>query len=439
MKSTDFEACARPYQVRNGRCEKSLRRVLFVAENLTLAQVVRLATLAKSLDTHVYDVHFACNEFDPLVFRGAGFKFWEIRSVEKDEALKRVAKGERVHDERVLTEYVHDELSLLDKVRPDLVVGDFRLSLSTSCTLRNIPLATLINAYWSPYAVRDSFPVPDHPMVKWVGLERAQKYFPQAMPMAFKHFAGPVNSVRKRFGLPAIGSLLEVLTYGDLTLYPDVPELCPTAYLPGNHAYIGYVPWAPEVSDPDALRRSDPRTPWIYVTLGSSGNLDALHAVLKAIGELPVKALLATAGRAAVSELPPNIVTCEFVPGHLAARAASLVITNGGSSTGYQALAEGAPVLGLPSNLDQYLAMTAIENKGAGRLIRSASASVAEVRQGIELLLTRESYRSAARGLSRIFAAYDYRRLFNDRLDDIINRRQTWQSMHGEPIMAGAQ
>ena len=54
-------------------------------------------------------------------------------------------------------------------------------------------------------------------------------------------------------------------------------------------------------------------------------------------------------------------------------------MSNGGSTTGYQALAEGRPVLGIPFNLDQYLASQAIERTGAGLVVRAGLADAKTV------------------------------------------------------------
>lgn len=394
------------------------RRVLLIAESVTLAQVVRLATLAKGLDASRYDVHFACSEFDPLVFEGTAFKRWPIRSVDKEKALEKVGRGEWIYDEAVLESYVEDDLSVIDRVEPDVVIGDFRLSLAISAPLRRVPHMALINGYWSPYAVRDGFPVPDHPMVKLLGLKRATKYFPQALPVVFKHFSAPVNRLRQRHGLQPVGGLLEILTYGDFTLYPDTPELCPTKDLPDNHRYLGHVPWSPNVEVPEALLQHEPNTPLIYVTLGSSGNLNPLEAVLAALGRMPVKALLSTAGRHARLDLPGNVTVTDYAPGEVVARRAAAVITNGGASTSYQALAAGTPVLGLPSNLDQYLAMTAIERLGAGRLVRAGSATVEEIRAGLTHLLESPEPRERAQRVSANFAQHDC----HSQLDDLLTR-----------------
>src|SRR5690606_39669699 len=74
------------------------------------------------------------------------------------------------------------------------------------------------------------------------------------------------------------------------------------------------------------------------------------------------------------------------------AQRAALVISNGGSTTGYQALNEGTPVLGIASNLDQYLAMQAIERAGAGLLVKARAATAQGIRNGIQELLTRADY-----------------------------------------------
>lgn len=381
-------------------------RVLFVAEALTLAQVVRLASLAERLDRGRYEVHFACGPIDGVALAGSGLEPLPLFTIDRQRALKRIDRGERLYETGVLERYVDEELALFDRVRPDLVVGDFRLSLAVSARLRGIPFATLINAYMSPFAVRDGFPVPDHPIVSLLGVERAARYWPKALPLAFAHFVAPLDEIRKRRGLAPSGGMLEALVDADFTLYPDVPELCPTCDLPASHGYLGSIPWSPRVPMPE-LERLPAGRPLVYITLGSSGRHAGLEAVLRVIGEFPVNALVATAGRFEVARPPENVQVVPFAPGAEVARRASFVITNGGASTSYQALAEGKPVLGVPSNLDQYLAMTAIERAGAGRLVRSGEATPRAMRAALTELLESQSLRLGARGIALAFARAD--------------------------------
>lgn len=265
----------------------------------------------------------------------------------------------------------------------------------------------LINAYWSPHAVRDAFPVPDHPMVSLVGEKLAAKFFPRVMPKVFAAFAKPINTVRQRHGLPPIGSLREVLTHGDRTLFPDTPLLVPTAGSPPTHVYLGPVLWSPEVPLPTWWNEVPDTKPIVYVTLGSSGKHDRLPIVLRALSKLDVSVLLSTAGHDLPHDLPANVFVAPYLPGDRAADRAALVISNGGSTTGYQALAGGVPVLGIAANIDQFLSMTAIATAGAGLLLRASSLKEAKVRDGIARILAEPAFGRAAKVIADDFSRYN--------------------------------
>jgi UDP:flavonoid glycosyltransferase YjiC (YdhE family) len=388
---------------------KAKIKILLVAENVTLAQVVRLTVLGKSLPKDQYEVHFACSSFDPLVFAGSDFVQHELWTLPQADVFKALKGGRRLYELRTLSRYVEDELRLIDLVQPDLIVGDFRLSLSVSAELRGVPWATLINAYWSPYALRAKIPVPDHPIIRWLGEAMTERYFPQAIPRVFAHFAAPVNQLRRRHRLPEIGSLLAVLTHADHTLYPDDPELLPLASTPSSHRFLGPVLWAPDVPLPElpAPTAGPGAKPLIYVTLGSSGEVEVLPLVIEALADMPVQALVATAGRAELPALPANVRAAAFVPGDRVAALASVVVSNGGSTTGYQALAAGTPICGLPSNLDQYLTTQALTRAGAALEVKARLANVAQIRAALERLLADPSYREAAERARTRYARLD--------------------------------
>jgi UDP:flavonoid glycosyltransferase YjiC (YdhE family) len=397
----------------------SRHRVLFVAENVTLAQSVRLVVLARALDPERYEVHFASSDFPDLVFAGTRFIRHRITTLAPEAAARALEAGRRLYEKATLLRYIDAERRLLRAIRPAFVVGDFRLSLSTSAELEGVLSAVLINAYWSPFACRPSFPVPDHPIIAYLGEALTEQYFPRALPHVLRHFARPIDAARAWHGLPPIGSLLEVLTHGSATLYPDDPWLTPVDGAPIHHHFLGPVCWQPElgaspegahghehVAD-DSWRGFDPERPRIYVTLGSSGLLRLLPLVVEALASLPVSAIVATAGRASLGSLPPHLVARSFVRGADVARDAALVISNGGSTTGYQALSQGTPVLGLPSNLDQYLATQAIERAGAGVSIKARSASVEQIRAAVLSALDDPALARSARGVAERFARHD--------------------------------
>ena len=369
-----------------------MKRILFVAEAVTLAQVVRLVTLARALDPARYEIHFASARFDDLIFRETRFVRHPIWSLSPAVIDARVARGQRLYGRRTLAAYVREERALLQAVRPDLVVGDLRLSLAISAPVERVPYAALVNAYWSPFAAREGFPLPEHPIVKLLGVALAERHFERALPFVFRHFARPLNQLRRRHGLAELGSLPEVLTFGDRTLFPDTPALVPTRGLPAHQRYLGYIPWSPPVPLPEWWSHLDAGRPTVYVTLGSSGRVQRLPMVLDAAASLGCQVLVATAGRVRLGALPPHVFAADYLPGDLAARRAAIVISNGGSTTGYQALAEGRPVLGIPFNFDQYLASQAIERTGAGLVVRAGLADAKTVAGAISRLLAEPAF-----------------------------------------------
>lgn len=68
---------------------------------------------------------------------------------------------------------------------------------------------------------------------------------------------------------------------------------------------------------------------------------------------------------------PSNARVAAYLPGDLVASRSCLVVCNGGSPTSNQALAAGVPVLGIASNMDQFLNMCSIVSACAGRMLRA--------------------------------------------------------------------
>jgi len=311
------------------------------------------------------------------------------------------------------------------------------LSLPTSAELCGVPSAVLINAYWSPFARRERFPVPDHPIIGWLGEALTEQYFPQAIPRVFQHFANPINAARKRHGLRPVGSLLEVLTHADYTLYPDDPWLTPVIGAPGSHRFLGPVLWQPELPEggstpsgeasahvePLPLEATRGDRPLIYVTLGSSGSVELLPTIVKVLGQLPVTAIVSTAGRIQLREVPPNVFARAFVRGEDVARLARVVVSNGGSTTGYQALSQGTPVLGLPSNFDQFLATEAIVLAGAGVCVKARQATEGALSSALLRMLEDSELRAAAGRVAARFAEHDAARTFRAFVDGVVSAR----------------
>ncbi len=254
-------------------------------------------------------------------------------------------------------------------------------------------------------------------MVDVLGLPLAGLGFRAFGPLFLRQHFAPFNALRTSLGLAPVQSLHEFYTLATLTLYADSPTLAPTEALPSNHRHIGPVLWEPEVDLPSWWHELAADVPVVYLSLGSSGDPRLGPLVLEALSTMKVRVMLATGGREA-GPLSANVWAAPYLPGLAAARRSDLVISNGGSGTIAQAMSAGVPLLGIPSNADQYLCMGQVVSSGAGSLIRAGRLSAEAVRTQVARLLS-PSYRAAAQAHRAELAAFDAAASFAQGLRDV--------------------
>lgn len=371
------------------------RKILFFAEPATLAHVARPVVLASSLDPKRYEVAIATGSDFRHVATGAGLRTLELTSIGTRAYLAAVRRGGVVFPYRVLDGYVRDDLAHIESFQPDVVVGDFRLSLAVSARLARVPYVAIFNAYWSPHA-DGRMEIPVHPATRLIGPAIAGHIFRLIKPAVMAQHSLPMHRLRRRYGMASLGfDLRRVFTEGDVTLFPDVPEMVPTraSETEGRYQYIGPVVWSPAGEMPEEVTSlSDSPRPLVYVSLGSSGDPRMASAVVRALAAVDCNVVVATAGHRINSALPANAVFADYLPGDRLAEMADLVVCNGGSPGTHQALEQSCPVLGIPANLDQLLNMQFVERAQAGISIREDAVSESGLRRAIIRLLDDASF-----------------------------------------------
>ncbi len=399
------------------------KRVLLVGEGVTLAHVTRPYLLAKSLDPERYEAILAIPNAYLGLLKPDGLHTEPLTTIPPERFLRALASGSPLYDYPTLSHYLADDLALIERLRPDLIVGDFRLSLAVSGPLARIPYAALTNAHWSPHATMRHLPIPEHVSTRLLGVGMSQFFFNLFSPLILAAHARSLNRLRRKHGLPALGGLREAYTHGDYTLYMDTPGLIPTRSLPERHRYLGPAIWSPEMPLPEWWEELERDRPLVYLTMGSSGQVSALAAILDGLRPLAVNILVATAGRQ-IPDLVQGDGRCwaaDYLPGSAVAARADLVICNGGSATVYQALAAGRPVLGIPSNLDQHLTMAHVVRAKAGLSLRAECVKASDVATAIRALLTKNQYRENAARIAEEFRGYDCAERFRIWLDTLFN------------------
>lgn len=375
---------------------------------MTLAHIVRLVTLANGMHADGAEVCLATDSRYAGFVGGHPYRVLDLFTLSSERFSRAIATGRPIYDFETLTRYAREELALFARVKPDVVVGDFRLSLAVTARHAGIPYVNLANAYWSPEAVVRHI-VPEYAWVSRLGVRLSSVLFLAFRKLGYALHAAPVDRLRRVYGLEPLGSdFRRHLIDGDATCFADCPTIVPVARLLPTQTFIGPVRWSPKVPRPawweTFLRHDDPR-PVVYVNLGSSGPCDVLGRVLDALGGMPLRVIAASVGYRGALRPPANARVAELLPGDDASAAARLVLCNGGSPSSYQALAQGAPVIGLATNMDQFLNMAAFEAAGCGFLVRSGAALAQVLPPLVDRALREQRLRERATGVGKELAA----------------------------------
>ena len=341
-----------------------------MGEGATLAHAARPIALAAALPASRYEAIVATPERYRR-WAPANLSWLPLQAQSPEAFAERLSAGKPLFSKARLEQYVAEDLEQIAQVRPDVVVGDFRLSLAASARKAGVPYINISNAYWSPDRPLRLLR-PTLAMFRGWPAPLAELAFRLVAPSAMRWHARPMDELLAEHGLKGIDrDVRRAFTEADLTLYADLPGLFPEIQQTESHGFLGPVSWEPEVPAPVWWGRVPDDRPIAYVSLGSSGDVALLGRIVGWLRQMGFTVLLATAERADMAGDGETLFTADYLPGLAACERADLVICNGGSPTTTQALLKGRPVLGIASNVDQLLNMRAVQATGAGAGLRA--------------------------------------------------------------------
>jgi UDP:flavonoid glycosyltransferase YjiC (YdhE family) len=397
-----------------------MKKVLFIAEPVTVTHVTRPLVLAQALDPNQYEVHFACDERSKNLFKGSEFTYHPLYSIPSATFLKRVEQSRILYTYEELKRYVEDERRLISKIKPDLVVSDLRFSMAVSIPLEKVLHACVNSAYWSPLYNHDDIPVPEGPLVTLLGIRVGKIIFNAFGPLFIKLHSKALNRLRKENGLQPL-AFFDAYVFGNYSLYCDLPSYVPIQNAPSHHIYLGPILWSYDETLPEWWHEPDEDTPSIFITMGSSGKISLLSLLVDSLSDYPGKVFIATTGRIDLGQTPPHIRVGGCLPAQAFGRRAGLVICNGGSPVSYVALSEGKPVLGIPSNIDQHMMMDNVVKRGAGLMLRSDQITKESAKKTILELIHNPKYRQEAMQYSSELKLYNAQERFREFVRKVVS------------------
>ena len=385
------------------------KTVLFMPEGSVLAHVGRSLSIASHLRAAELDVRFASAGKHAERIAEAGWPVEPVFTHSREQLLSRLRTGGSAFDERQLLRYVKSEITALEKHQPELVVGDFRPSLSISAALCGIPYVCVTNLVWTRYCGFQVEPPDSWLLTRLLGRRVLGLARPAVEQLVFAAYATPFNRVRRRYGLSPVRDLRDAMCSETLNLVVDAPELFPPADdMPSHFVMVGPVAWEPDLPEPDCLDRLDPDRRTVYLTMGSTGPLEQIGNIVEVLLGMGVQ-VVCTGGERAQEFLGdrPDLYMMTYAPGSSLCRAADVVLCHAGNGTVYQALTNAAPVACLAEFHDQEFNMQRVEALGLGLRLRPNGSLAHEVKSGVGALLDDPSYHERAAAFAEKLSRWD--------------------------------
>lgn len=387
------------------------RKVALFADGGFLAHATRVLEVGRALHRLGYEVVFCSTGPYTRLMREAGFAVHPVYTEDREVTLGLARRAGMVNLawwRDCAEKSVESDMAAMRELKPDVVVGDMRLSLSTSAAALKVPCVGLTNGAWtSRFAERIHVPE-GHITERIFGNTIADALFPHLKKLIVRHWARGFDRVRRRFSLPPLATMYE-LVEGNVTLLADLPEYFPIAESSAaDFRYIGPIRFRAALPRPIWLPRLDRSRPTLYFTMGSTGDTQFFSEAAKVFGGTAYQVLITTAGLPVeLYRKYDNVFIEELADGDSLMGVSHVAITHGGNGTVYQALSSGVPVLGIPTLFDQEVNLQRVESLGAGLRMARRDYCAERLRAAIENILTDKRFGQSARRLSQRIGEYD--------------------------------
>jgi len=392
-----------------------------------LAHVTRSFEVGRALRRCFgHRVIFCCDGPYAHIPRDAGFEVLPVFTVNRDTTMKvahSLLPPRLSWWKSICQQSVASDLQAIDAIRPDLVVGDLRWSLSTSARARAVPYVSVTNACWTDKFAHVVELPEGHLMGKIMGRKLAEKAFPKFTKTMMKYGALGYTEVRRQHGLKPVETMYEAIE-GDITLLADLPEFMPVVRdTPPSFRYTGPLLWDANIGLPPWFSKIQKGRPTIYFTMGSTGDTKFFQEAARVFGNTDYQVLITTGGLAEIPNPPPNVFIAKYAPGEALMAVSDVVVSHGGNGTIYQALSCGVPVVGFPTIFDQEVNMRRVAALGAGIQMSNLRYDGDSLSRAVNTVLGDRGYRDRCRQLAARISRYDGRRRAALHIHDFLEHR----------------
>ncbi len=301
--------------------------------------------------------------------------------------------------------YAEDTLSEIDRWKPDVLAPDWiRTGAAVAGEAAAVPTALLVHG--CSLLPEPGKPPPGFgflPTTSALGRLR-ERVFGRGFLYLFNKGLPALNDARRACDLAPIGHVLEHFERPArlLCLYSEAFDL-PAMTRSPNVRFVGPVLENPAWTEPWVSPwPADDRRPLVVVSMSTTfmNQESAIQRWIDAMSAMPVRALFTLGPTLEVQSFrgAENVAVVKSAPHGQVFEHAAAVVTHAGMGTVSRALAYGLPLVCMPMGRDQNDIAARVQWHGAGLRVRQG-ASVADLKEVLQRVLTDPSYRDAAERL----------------------------------------
>ncbi|HNQ68409.1 MAG TPA: glycosyltransferase [Bacteroidales bacterium] len=326
--------------------------ILFAPYNL-MAHYLRCIELAKYLSNEFEIVFLYSSEHGKYV-RHEHFKMTEPFEQSFENVINKTRNFDFTWINYKSVSLVINNLNkIIQKHKPDLVIGDTYLGLKIACSLTKTPFAAIANSYITKQY--DGYrPVPHN--------HRAMQYSSKVSPEMWKKIVRsvekftlykvhrPFRLLRIKHGLKPYFDLFDEFS-GDITLLCDDKRFFPLKDLPENFINIGPIVFRSKENENDLINtlKVNSEKPVIFITSGSSGR----KIVPELISEELLHDYTVIVSGSKEDKISGKVIYRRFVNFLAISEYVDLYICHAGNGSFYQAIEAGKKILAIPSMFEQ--------------------------------------------------------------------------------------
>lgn len=275
-------------------------------------------------------------------------------------------------NEKDLEAVYHDQVRIIETLRPLAVLGDTSLTLKMAAEKTNVTYISLMNGYMSKYYLytrRISRTHPAYKLVNHLSGQILDMITQKGETLAFYKVHRPFKRIRLKNKLSKEFYYPDELE-GDINLICDLVDLFPQKTLPANYVVISPLYYDTATGYAQIAKKLDNNKKTIFVSMGSTGNWSK---VLFLNNPYFTKYNVIAAGNGADVLDAAHIIKTAFVNVHEIFPVTDLVICHGGNGTVYQSLLYGIPLLCKTNHFEQEWNVQALEKAHAGKSLDELS------------------------------------------------------------------